>query len=814
MAVEEQQTEQQMAPRKFGDFTLLEHLGTGGIGSVYRAREEASGRIVAVKIFSPDEEHPPDKMRALKDREVRMLVSVQHPNVVSFFGDGQAEEQYYYAMEYVGDSLLKEMRSDRQMTTLEKVRILRQCANALQAIHNQGIVHRDVKPGNILLDRDPNEALQAKVTDLGIARHVSEADIVRENTSKTIPGTPKYLSPEQIEQRALDGRSDIFSLGILAYQLLTGDPPFSADDTKGYLTANRYQEPDPVKPDNGELPSFINEIVLKMLVKNREDRYDSHTLARDLELAEQHLVSGAPLVEEHNRQSIFYVPDEDEEQTDELSTLDRLFPVSRVLAGASVLLGLCVGIYAWQMLRPPPQAAAGNVPNPASTSSASPAVLLEKAAESANKQQWWHAAACLEELESLDLNSEQSMELDSLREQVRKALAPAMAEKVRQMIKGDRLNQAQTALDRLREYCPGAEQIAALKGEIEEARAALKRGREWYEQWNTATELIERGQYRRALSQIAPLVQSAEGDSARISLARQSISDVLNRWASELKDGRATPPRIRKYLELLHTYDGQELPDLDITAQALSLRFKIAEFYEDTDSYENALKEYRGIQEDFPGQATELAKEGQARSQRMLVQEPMKTGDFARLLEKEGFATTAWYTRMNSAVTRENDGQTITLTVPPSSSPPISSVTSRRPLENKGFRLSIDFKVKQAPEKSTDWKAGMEVVDRRGRRIRAYFNGSQYTALRSYVLRGRLVSGGVPLGGAFGDELEKWHTLSLEYRFGREKIAVLLDGEEVRELKLRLEDCKIRFFLENQTKSTCSVTFSNPTCKP
>ena len=810
MAVKEQETEQKMAPRKFGDYTLLEHLGTGGIGSVYRGRHEKSGRIAAVKIFSPDDDHPPDQMRVLKDREVRMLVSVQHPNVVSFYDDGHVDEQFYYAMEYVGDSLLEEMRSDRTMSTLEKIRILRQTANALQAIHNQGIVHRDVKPGNILLDYDPSEAVHAKVTDLGIARHVSEADIVRETTSKKIPGTPKYLSPEQIEQRALDGRSDVFGLGILAYQLLTGDPPFSADDTEGYLSANRYQNPEPIDVENSGFPRFINQLVLKMLAKNREERYDSHTLARDLELAEQHLVSGAELVEETNRQSIFYVPSEDEEETDEVSTLDRILPVSRVLAGAAVLLGLCVSVYAWHALRPPSLPAAGN-PGDAS---AAPAQLLETASNSLENEHWWHALACLQQLESRKLETEQRLQFDRLREKLQAALVPEMAAKVRRMADEERIAEAEACLARLKGLFPASEQIAGLKTRIEEARTTAERGLKWYEQWNAVADLIERGKYRDALSKLRPLANSAEEDSERLSLANQSISDVLNRWASDLKDGYATPEQMREFLDVLRDFEGKNLPDLDVTAQALSIRFKIAEFYEDRERYEDALNAYSGILKDFPGQATELAREGRTRARRMLVQEPMKTADFSRLLEEEGFATTVWYTRMNSAVTRGDDGQTLSLTVPPSSSPPASSMTSRRPLANTGFTLSVDFKIDQAPDDSSDWKAGMEVVDRRGRRMRAYFNGAQYTALRSYVLRGRLVSGGVPLGGAFGDESETWHTLSLEYRFGSDSVAVMLDDKELRDLALELEDCKVRLFLENQSKSACSVTFRNPRCKP
>ena len=803
-----------MAPRKFGDFTLLEHLGTGGIGSVYRAEEDETGRIVAIKIFSPDDDHPPDQMRTLKEREVRMLVSVQHPNVVSFYGDGHVENQFYYAMEYVGDSLLNEMRSGREMSTLEKIRILRQSTNALQAIHNQGIVHRDVKPGNILLDHDPNEAVHAKVTDLGIARHVSEADIVRETTSKKIPGTPKYLSPEQIEQRALDGRSDIFGLGVLAYQLLSGEPPFQVDSNEEYATANCHQEPTPIESDNGELPHFINELVFKMLAKNREERYDSHTLARDLQLAEQHLVSGAELVEENDRQSIFYVPSEDEEETDELTALDRLLPVSKVLAGALVTLGICVGVYAWRALRPPPSLANASAGNPSAQPGNSPAALLDAVSDSVEAEQWWHAAAYLQQVKAETLKPEQKKTYDGLQKETRQALMPIITERIQRMVADERFAQAEATLARMEKLFLSEAQTTALEKRIEDGRAKAKRLDDWYEQWNAVTDLVEGNDYQTALPKLESLSRRAEGDNERVSLAKQSISDALNRWASELKDGSSTPSEMRSFLDVLHQYKDKGLPDLDVTAQTLSLRFKMAEYYEDHSRYENALDIYHGIISNFSGQPVELAREGRARAQRMLAREPMKTEDFARELQEEGFNTRLWYTQKNSAVTREQNDRTLTLTVPPSSSPPASSLTSRRPLANRGFSLSVDFKVLDAPDNSDKWQAGVEVADRRGRRIRVYFNGSQYTALRSYVLGGRLVSGGVPLGRAFGEEKQKWHRLSLEYRPGSETVAVLLDGEEVRELGLALDNCKIRIFLENQTRAPCAVSFRNPTCKP
>ncbi|MHC4789218.1 MAG: serine/threonine protein kinase [Planctomycetota bacterium] len=273
-----------MAPKQFGKYTLLEHMGKGGVGSVFRASDGQDGSIVAVKIFVSDEERPPEMSRKLRDREVRMLLSVQHPNIVKYRESGQVDADYYYAMEFVENSLLKRMRSGEEFDLADKVLILRQTTSALAAVHRQGIVHRDVKPGNILLDQDLSGAVHVKLTDLGIAKNVRETDIVREQMPTRVPGTAKYLSPEQVRLEAVDGRADIFGLGVLAYELLSGKPPFTADNPDAYLAANREQDQRALCQVNPEVPRYLSDVVDRMLVKDREERYDSDTLLRDLEL--------------------------------------------------------------------------------------------------------------------------------------------------------------------------------------------------------------------------------------------------------------------------------------------------------------------------------------------------------------------------------------------------------------------------------------------------------------------------------------------------------------------------------------------------
>jgi len=338
-----------MEPKAFGKFTLLEKMGKGSVGTVYRAMDNEAGNIVAIKTFEPTHERPPDVVRRLRDREVRMLISIQHPNVVRYYESGQVGDALYYSMEFVEDSLLKRMREQGEFSLIQKVHILRQTTNALQTMHNQGIVHRDVKPGNILLDESPSGAVHVKVTDLGIAKHVSETDIARADASRTVPGTPKYLSPEQIRLRPVDGRADVFSLGVVAYEVLTGRAPFEARSNEGYLRANRYQPLRSMLQVRPELPAFLDDMVSRMLAREREDRYDSDALARDFDLAYQHLVSDAPLVEQNNPQSLFYVAAEPEAEgeKEEPGQALRIVPAAWAAAVGLLIVGFIAGAALW-----------------------------------------------------------------------------------------------------------------------------------------------------------------------------------------------------------------------------------------------------------------------------------------------------------------------------------------------------------------------------------------------------------------------------------------------------------------------------------
>lgn len=266
----------------YGDIKLLDLLGSGGMGSVYRAWNEATNEPVAIKIFRADSKISPERVKRMRDREAMILQEVSCPYVVKYFASGQADRVFFFTMEFVGDSLLSRMRGRELVRLSEKINILYQTACALRTIHGKGFVHGDIKPGNILLKKNYSNSFDVKLTDFGIAQRISKSNVIKAKPRERVPGTPKYLSPEQIYQTAVDGRADIFSLGIVAYEMLSGSPPFKADTTRDYLEANLRQSVEPLAELDKNIPPFVADMVERMLARDRDERYDSETLARDI----------------------------------------------------------------------------------------------------------------------------------------------------------------------------------------------------------------------------------------------------------------------------------------------------------------------------------------------------------------------------------------------------------------------------------------------------------------------------------------------------------------------------------------------------
>ena len=242
------------------------------MGVVYRAKDKRLKRIVAIKVLPPELAFQSQiKTRFLREAETAAQLS--HPNIVPIYSVGEAEGLVFFVMTYIsGDNLAKRLH-ERGVLPVEDVRrIAREVADALAYAHERGVVHRDIKPDNILLDSTTGRTM---VTDFGIARAVSESDNRLTATGMAL-GTPAYMSPEQAAgDREIDGRSDLYSLGIVTYQMLCGEPPFVATSTPAMLVKHISERPTPVSQRRSDVPSDLSRAVMMCLEKDPENRFDT-----------------------------------------------------------------------------------------------------------------------------------------------------------------------------------------------------------------------------------------------------------------------------------------------------------------------------------------------------------------------------------------------------------------------------------------------------------------------------------------------------------------------------------------------------------
>jgi len=273
---------------RLGRYEIIADLGQGAMGTVYKARDPLLDRIVAIKTISlnlPDDEVAEYEARFYQ--EAKAAGQLSHRNIVTIYDIGKSEQLAYMAMEYLEGQELRKILSGATPIPIENaLDIGAQVADALDYAHSRQIVHRDIKPANIMVLNDG----MIKITDFGIAR-------MRNNEIKTmtgmILGSPKYMSPEQVAGKRADPRSDLFSLGVVLYEMLTGTSPFVADNIHGVMYQTLNFNPPAPKSLNPDLPEVINYIVAKVLAKNIEDRYlRAEDLANDLRQARTDYLNG------------------------------------------------------------------------------------------------------------------------------------------------------------------------------------------------------------------------------------------------------------------------------------------------------------------------------------------------------------------------------------------------------------------------------------------------------------------------------------------------------------------------------------------
>ncbi|MFC1891557.1 CHASE2 domain-containing protein [Thermodesulfobacteriota bacterium] len=262
-----------------GRYEVVDELGRGAMGIVYKGEDPKIHRTVAIKTVRLNEfdEDVLDEMKERFFREAESAGLLTHPNIVTIYDAGEEHDLAYIAMEYIKGGDLEDYTEKENLFSLrETLSYVSQVAEALDFAHSKGVVHRDIKPANIMLLKETNEV---KVTDFGIARITSSS----KTKTGVIMGTPSYMSPEQVAGQKVDGRSDIFSLGVVLFEMLTGQKPFSGNDMTSLMYQIAKEEHPSIKEINPGIPQIIEKIIDKALAKDQDKRYQkAGTMAEHL----------------------------------------------------------------------------------------------------------------------------------------------------------------------------------------------------------------------------------------------------------------------------------------------------------------------------------------------------------------------------------------------------------------------------------------------------------------------------------------------------------------------------------------------------
>ncbi|MCD6452546.1 MAG: protein kinase [Acidobacteria bacterium] len=252
-----------------GKYEVISELGRGGMAIVFKARDLKLDRLVAIKVLPPEFAYDIEFLRRFH-HEAKIAAKLDHPNIISIYEVGEADGLTYFAMSYIdGETLADYIKRTGPIPTSEAIRITKDIASALSYAHKRGIIHRDIKPENILLDQEG----RIKVTDFGIAK-AAYGTTLATRTGVSL-GTPHYMSPEQARGKPIDKRSDLYSLGIVMYEMVTGRVPFEGVDITSIMYQHVHETPDPPRKMNKDLPEWLERIILHLLAKDPDARFQT-----------------------------------------------------------------------------------------------------------------------------------------------------------------------------------------------------------------------------------------------------------------------------------------------------------------------------------------------------------------------------------------------------------------------------------------------------------------------------------------------------------------------------------------------------------
>jgi serine/threonine protein kinase len=259
-------------PEKIGKYVIINKIGKGSTGMVYLSHDPYYRRDVAIKVYDIEEDENADKAKVSRKmffNEAHMVGMLQHPNIMPIYDAGEEDGKYYVVTEHIqgARTLAAYCRPDNLLRVDDVVEIIYKCAKALHYAHGRGVIHRDIKPSNVMLTIDND----VRIIDFGIAI-VSDSDVSR---IEGIAGSPSYMSPEQVQSEELTPRSDLYSLGAVMYELLTGFRPFRADNLSKLLHQIVYATPPPIHTYRDDLPEELEDAVAQVMLKDPDKRISS-----------------------------------------------------------------------------------------------------------------------------------------------------------------------------------------------------------------------------------------------------------------------------------------------------------------------------------------------------------------------------------------------------------------------------------------------------------------------------------------------------------------------------------------------------------